>query len=336
MLLEVRDLVIDYRVTRGNIRAVDGVSFDVPAGAVVGVVGESGCGKTTAVRAITRVMPSSAVFTAGSISLEGEDIVQLSDREMKKYLWRDISYVPQSAMNALDPVWRVGKQIEEVLVERGGMDRKGAHARSKELFAMVGLEAKRLSDYPHQFSGGMRQRASIALALSLSPKLVIADEPVTALDVIIQRQVLDNFAELQKKLGLSVILVTHDISVVAYVCDYVVVMYAGKVVERGPVANVLDNPSHPYTMGLYNAFPELAGEDRQLSPIEGSPPDLLDPPKGCRFRARCPFALDFCTKDPSEHVVGEGHLAYCHRATEAKDLRETAKCNTIWVGVTSE
>ena len=336
MLLEVRDLVIDYRVTRGNIRAVDGVSFDVPAGAVVGVVGESGCGKTTAVRAITRVMPSSAVFTAGSISLEGEDIVQLSDREMKKYLWRDIAYVPQSAMNALDPVWRVGKQIEEVLVERGGMDRKGARARSKELFAMVGLEAKRLSDYPHQFSGGMRQRASIALALSLSPKLVIADEPVTALDVIIQRQVLDSFAELQKKLGLSVILVTHDISVVAYVCDYVVVMYAGKVVERGPVANVLDNPSHPYTMGLYNAFPELAGEDRQLSPIEGSPPDLLDPPKGCRFRARCPFALDFCTKDPLEHVVGEGHLAYCHRATEAKDLRETAKCNTIWVGVTSE
>ena len=336
MLLEVRDLVIDYRVTRGNIRAVDGVSFDVPAGAVVGVVGESGCGKTTAVRAITRVMPSSAVFTAGSISLEGEDIVQLSDREMKKYLWRDIAYVPQSAMNALDPVWRVGKQIEEVLVERGGMDRKGARARSKELFAMVGLEAKRLSDYPHQFSGGMRQRASVALALSLSPKLVIADEPVTALDVIIQRQVLDSFAELQKKLGLSVILVTHDISVVAYVCDYVVVMYAGKVVERGPVANVLDNPSHPYTMGLYNAFPELAGEDRQLSPIEGSPPDLLDPPKGCRFRARCPFALDFCTKDPLEHVVGEGHLAYCHRATEAKDLRETAKCNTIWVGVTSE
>lgn len=336
MLLEVRDLVIDYRVTRGNVRAVDGVSFNVPAGAVVGVVGESGCGKTTAVRAITRVMPSSAVFTAGSILLEGENLVQLSDREMKKHLWRDIAYVPQSAMNALDPVWRVGKQIEEVLVDRGRMNRKVARARSEELFAMVGLEAKRLNDYPHQFSGGMRQRASIALALALSPKLVIADEPVTALDVVIQRQVLDSFAELQKKLGLSVILVTHDISVVAYVCDYVVVMYAGKVVESGPVADVLDNPSHPYTMGLYNAFPELAGEDRELSPIEGSPPDLLNPPKGCRFRARCPFALDACAEDPVEHIVGEGHLAYCHRATEAKDLRETAKRTATWVGVTSE
>ena len=336
MLLEVRDLIIDYRATRGKVRAVDGVSFDVPAGAVVGVVGESGCGKTTAVRAITRVMPSSAVFAGGSITLNGVDLVQLSERAMKKHLWRDIAYVPQSAMNALDPVWRVGRQIEEVLVDRGGLDRKSARARAEELFAMVGLESKRLSDYPHQFSGGMRQRASIALGLALSPKLVIADEPVTALDVVIQRQVLDTFADLQKQLNLSVILVTHDISVVAYVCDYVVVMYAGKVVESGPVAEVLDNPAHPYTMGLYNAFPELAGEDRELSPIEGSPPDLLDPPKGCRFRARCPFAIDACTADPPEHKVGDGHLAHCHRAPEAGDLRETAKKTATWVGVTSE
>ncbi|MBT0957444.1 ABC transporter ATP-binding protein [Alphaproteobacteria bacterium KMM 3653] len=336
MLLEVRDLVIDYRATRGRVRAVDGVNFNVPAGAVVGVVGESGCGKTTAVRAITRVMPSSAVFAEGSITLEGEDIVQMSDREMRKHLWRDIAYVPQSAMNALDPVWRVGKQIEEVLVGRGGMTKKAARARSEELFAMVGLEAKRLRDYPHQFSGGMRQRASIALALALSPKLVIADEPVTALDVVIQRQVLDTFTELQKQLNLSVILVTHDISVVAYVCDYVVVMYAGKVVESGPVADVLDNPGHPYTMGLYNAFPELGGEDRELSPIEGSPPDLLNPPKGCRFRARCPFAIDACLQDPPEHTIGEGHVANCHRAGEAGELREIAKRTETWVGVTSE
>ena len=336
MLLEVRDLVIDYRATRGRVRAVDGISFDVPAGAVVGVVGESGCGKTTAVRAITRVMPSSAVFAAGSIALEGEDLVQLSQRDMNKHLWRDIAYVPQSAMNALDPVWRVGRQIEEVLVDRGGMTRRDARARAEDLFAMVGLEAKRLRDYPHQFSGGMRQRASIALALALSPKLVIADEPVTALDVVIQRQVLDTFADLQKELNLSVILVTHDISVVAYVCDYVVVMYAGKVVESGPVEEVLNNPAHPYTMGLYNAFPELAGEDRELSPIEGSPPDLLDPPKGCRFRARCPFAVGACTEDPPEQEVASGHLAFCHRASEAGELRETAKKTATWVGVTRE
>lgn len=336
MLLEVRDLIIDYRATRGRVRAVDGVSFDVPAGAVVGVVGESGCGKTTAVRAITRVMPSSAMFAGGSIRLDGEDLVQMSDREMKKHLWRDIAYIPQSAMNALDPVWRVGKQIQEVLVDRGGMNRKDAGAQAAELFAMVGLEAKRLDDYPHQFSGGMRQRASIALALALSPKLVIADEPVTALDVVIQRQVLDTFAELQKRLGVSVILVTHDISVVAYVCDYVVVMYAGKVVESGPVADVLNTPGHPYTMGLYNAFPELAGETRELSPIEGAPPDLLDPPKGCRFRPRCPFAIEICRTDPPEHNVGAGHIAYCHRASEAPALRETAKRTETWVGVTTE
>ncbi len=336
MLLEVRDLAIEYRVTRGRVRAVDGVSFDVPAGAAVGVVGESGCGKTTAVRAITRVMPASAVFAAGSISLEGTDIVKLSDREMRKHLWRDIAYVPQSAMNALDPVWRVGRQIEEVLVDRGGMSRREARARSEELFAMVGLEAKRLRDYPHQFSGGMRQRASIALALALSPKLVIADEPVTALDVVIQRQVLDTFTELQKKLNLSVILVTHDISVVAYVCDHVVVMYAGKVVEAGPVAEVLARPSHPYTMGLYNAFPELAGEERDLSPIEGSPPDLLNPPKGCRFRARCPFAQAICAEEPPEQIVGDGHRALCHRAPEAPALRDEARHTKTWVGVTSE
>jgi peptide/nickel transport system ATP-binding protein len=302
----------------------------------VGVVGESGCGKTTAVRAITRVMPASAVFAAGSITLDGVDIVKLSDREMRKHLWRDIAYIPQSAMNALDPVWRVGKQIEEVLIDRGGMGRKAARARTEELFAMVGLEAKRLGDYPHQFSGGMRQRASIALALALSPKLVIADEPVTALDVVIQRQVLDTFGELQKRLNLSVILVTHDISVVAYVCDHVVVMYAGKVVEAGPVGAVLANPSHPYTMGLYNAFPELAGEEKELSPIEGSPPDLLHPPKGCRFRARCPFALPVCSEEPFEHTVGEGHRALCHRATEAPELREKARHTSTWVGVTTE
>lgn len=336
MLLEIRDLAIEYRVARGRVRAVDGISFDVPAGSVVGVVGESGCGKTTAVRAITRVMPDSAVFADGSISFAGTDLVKLSDREMGQHLWRDIAYVPQSAMNALDPVWRVGRQIEEVLVDRGGMARKAARARAQELFAMVGLEANRLNDYPHQFSGGMRQRASIALALALSPKLVIADEPVTALDVVIQRQVLDTFNELQKELNLSVILVTHDISVVAYVCDHVVVMYAGKLVEAGPVAEVLANPSHPYTMGLYNAFPELAGEERELAPIEGSPPDLLHPPEGCRFRERCPFAQDICMQAPPEQIVGEDHRALCHRAAEAPALREAAKRSSTWVGVTTE
>lgn len=335
MLLDIRDLVLEYRTPRGNIRAVDGVSFEVPQGAVVGVVGESGCGKTTAVRAVTKVMPSVAQFAGGSIEFEGRDLVPMSDREMRDLLWREIAYIPQSAMNALDPVWRVGLQVEEVLRDRGGMGRRDARARASELFSMVGLEGKRLNDYPHQFSGGMRQRASIALALALSPKLVIADEPVTALDVVIQRQVLDTFAKLQKEMNLSVILVTHDISVVAYVCDYVVVMYAGKVVEAGPVAEVLARPTHPYTMGLYNAFPELAGDGRELSPIEGSPPDLLYPPRGCRFHPRCPFAQEICARAPDESTVGAEHRAACHRAAEAADLRELARRTETWTGVSA-
>jgi peptide/nickel transport system ATP-binding protein len=336
MLLSVRDLRIHYKTPRGPVRAVDGISFDVPQGKVVGVVGESGCGKTTAVRSILRVMPSVASFAGGQIIFDGTDILKLSDRQMNDLRWRDIAYIPQSAMNALDPVWRVGDQIVEVLVKRGGMAKAQARARSEELFAMVGLEAKRLRDYPHQFSGGMRQRASIALALALNPRLVIADEPVTALDVIIQRQVLDTFARLQRELGLSVVLVTHDISVVAYVCDHVVVMYAGKVVEKGPVRDVLTRPSHAYTIGLYNAFPELSEDaDRELSPIEGGPPLLLNPPEGCRFRARCPFAIDACKGDPPEVQVGPDHTALCHRAHEAESLRAQARDPAVWRRVVS-
>ncbi|ADO44391.1 oligopeptide/dipeptide ABC transporter, ATPase subunit (plasmid) [Ketogulonicigenium vulgare Y25] len=256
-------------------------------------------------RALTRVMPSVAKFAGGEVLFDGKDLLSLSESQMNALRWRDISYIPQSAMNALDPVWRVGDQIIEVLVKRGGMKKPAARTRAEELFAMVGLERKRLRDYPHQFSGGMRQRASIALALALNPRLVIADEPVTALDVIIQRQVLDTFLRLQRETGISVVMVTHDISVVAYVCDYVVVMYAGKVVEKGPVRDVLTQPSHAYTIGLYNAFPELSEDAaRELSPIEGGPPLLLNPPTGCRFRAAAAFARAAplpCPSAPRSH-----------------------------------
>lgn len=331
MLLSVRDLRIHYKTPAGPVKAVDGISFDVPQGKVVGIVGESGCGKTTAVRSILRVMPTVASFAGGQMIFDGTDLLTLTDRQMNDLRWRDIAYIPQSAMNALDPVWRVGDQIVEVLVKRGNMPKAEARTRAADLFAMVGLEAKRLRDYPHQFSGGMRQRASIALALALNPRLVVADEPVTALDVIIQRQVLDTFAKLQREFGLSVVLVTHDISVVAYVCDYVVVMYAGKVVEKGPVRDVLSRPSHAYTIGLYNAFPELSADsDRELSPIEGGPPRLLNPPGGCRFRPRCPFALAKCAEDPPEVQVGPEHTALCHRAHEAEALREQARDPATW------
>ena len=330
MLLRIQDLSIDYKTRRGPVHAVDHVSFDVPKGSVVGVVGESGCGKTTAVRAIMGVMAGNAVVTSGSMLFEDRDLLTLSDQEKRAVLWRDLAYVPQSAMNSLDPVYRVGRQLHEVLVDRGGMSRKQAEARSRELFKLVGLDESRLRDYPHQFSGGMRQRAAIAMALALEPKLIIADEPVTALDVIIQRQVLDTLNDLQERLHLSVVLVTHDISVIAYTCDSVVVMYAGQVVEAGPVAEVLTKPLHPYTMGLCNAFPDLQSAGGKLAPIEGAPPDLSTLQEGCRFRPRCPFAQDRCTQAPENYESDAGHHALCWRSGDAAELRRQAAISATW------
>jgi peptide/nickel transport system ATP-binding protein len=220
----------------------------------------------------------------------------------------------------------------EVLRLRGGLDRRAADARTDELFAMVGLDAGRKREYPHQFSGGMRQRVGIALAQALNPKLLIADEPVTALDVIVQRQVLDTIRELQRRLNLSVILVTHDISVVAYVCDQVVVMYAGQVAEAGPAGEVLGAPHHPYTMGLYNAVPDLQRSGDLLVPIDGSPPDLREPPPGCRFAPRCPFAIEACDRVPGMAALNGGdHAAACWRASEAVTLRARAKEPATWL-----
>jgi len=331
MILEVENLHVHYRTNRGNVRAVDGASFSVPRGSVVGLVGESGCGKTTAARAITGVMTRNASIPEGAIRFDGTDLTTLDARSYAALRWRDIAFVPQSAMNSLDPVYRVGKQLEEVLVVRGGSTRRAARQRAAELFELVGLDAHRLRDYPHQFSGGMRQRAAIALALALTPKLVIADEPVTALDVIVQRQVLDVVRELQQRLNLSMILVTHDISVVAYVCDQVVVMYAGQVVETGPTGSVLERPAHPYTMGLTNAFPDLERSSGQLTSIDGDPPDLLTPPPGCRFAARCPFALARChVEAPPRTAIEAGHHASCWRIDEAASLRDQAREVATW------
>jgi len=329
-LLRVRDLAVHYRTAAGPVRAVDGASFDVPAGSIVGLVGESGCGKSTLGRALMGVMPRAATIVAGSAVFEGRDLVTLSPTEHRKLLWRRMSFVPQTAMNALDPVQRVGNQILEVLTERGELAKRAAAKRAEELFALVGLDTGRLRDWPHQFSGGMRQRASIALALALEPALVIADEPVTALDVIVQRQVLDVMRALQARLGLAMILVTHDVSVVAYACDRVVVMYAGRVVESGPVRAVLEAPLHPYTMGLMNAFPDLERAGGDLVPIEGAPPSLLNPPSGCRFAPRCPFVEARCAADPMLVEEAPDHHAACWRAKEAPLLRPRAAEAATW------
>jgi peptide/nickel transport system ATP-binding protein len=330
-LLQVENLSVAYRRDGTAFRAVDGVDLAVPPGVMLGLVGESGCGKSTLARALMGVLPGNARIASGRIALAGEDLLALAPAARRALLWREIAFVPQTAMNALDPVYRLRDQMREVLVDRGGLSRADADRRAAELFAAVGLDPRRLNDFPHQFSGGMRQRAAIALALALDPKLVIADEPVTALDVIVQRQVLDTLRALGRDLGLSAIIVTHDISVVAYLSSLTAVMYAGRIVETGPTDALTRAPAHPYTMGLMNASPDLERAAELLVPIEGAPPDLRDPPRGCRFAPRCPFALDACREtDPAMVAVGEGHRAACLRAGEAAALRAQAKEGATW------
>ena len=312
-------------------RAVDGADLDVPAGSIVGLVGESGCGKSTLGRALMGVLPGTARIAGGTISFEGRELTTMPERERRALRWRRMSFVPQAAMNALDPVQRLRAQMLEVLCARGGLPRTAAEMRAQALMRLVGLDPRCLSDYPHQFSGGMRQRASIALALALEPALVIADEPVTALDVIVQRQVLDVLRDLQRRLGVAMILVTHDMAVVAYTCDRVAVMYAGQVVESGPVAAVLEAPLHPYTMGLTHAFPDVGDDAVALVPIEGTPPSLLSPPPGCRFAERCPFAEATCRSTaPKLAAAAPDHLVACWRSNQAASLRERAARPDTW------
>jgi len=268
-MLEIKNLSINYVGKDSITKAVENVSLNISKGELLGIVGESGSGKTTLVRSIMGVNPPSAQISSGKIIYNNKTILDSEDDFITgDYKWREIAFIPQSAMNSLDPVYRVIDQMREILIIRGNYNKKDADKKSEELFKLVGLEKNRLRDFPHQFSGGMKQRVAIAMALALDPKIVIADEPVTALDVIVQRQILDLFNDLRDKLGLSIILVTHDVSVVAYLCQNVAVMYAGEVVEKGAVKLILENPFHPYTMGLNNAFPDLHSTDNFLVPID--------------------------------------------------------------------
>ncbi len=332
-LLSIEDFSVHYRTRSGPVRAVDGATLAVAPGSITGLVGESGCGKSTLARAIMGVLPDTARVAGGRLLFEGQDLTALSERQRRHLRWRRMAFVPQTAMSALDPVQRLRAHFTEILCERGDLSRANALARAAELFDLVGLPPARLADYPHQFSGGMRQRASIALALALNPALVIADEPVTALDVIVQRQVLDVLRELQSRLHQALILVTHDMAVVAYICDRVAVMYAGQVVEAGTATAVLEAPLHPYSMGLTHAFPDLDGSDAALVPIEGSPPSLLHPPPGCRFAPRCPFAETRCHEAPPPLREFTGHAVACWRADEAPALRTLAAQPATWAAM---
>ena len=330
-ILSIRGLKVNYETQDGTVQAVDDVSLDIQEAQQLGLIGESGCGKTTLLKAIVQVLPRNGRIASGEILFKGMDLLRLPAAEMRQLRWREIATIPQASMDSLNPVQRVGKQLIKLLTVRGGLDKRAAHRRAVELFDLVGLDIGRLMHYPHEFSGGMKQRAVIAMALALNPSLLIADEPVTALDVIVQHQILEVLRRLQDELNLTVMLITHDISVVAQVCDSVSVMYAGQIVEQADAKPFFQSPAHPYSLGLQQAFPNLVRPRDVLVSIEGYPPDLRQPPQGCRFAERCPFVLDACHQaDPVLENVGDNRSAACLRSNEMEVLRQQAEDPTLW------
>ena len=332
-ILELKNLVTTFQTGEGELRAVDEVTFDIREGETVGLVGESGCGKSVTSLSVLRLVPSPpGKIASGEILFQGQNLVGLSEKEMRKLRGNAISMVFQEPMTSLNPVYNVGSQIVEAIRLHQKKSRRDAHARAVELLGLVGIPSPETNAgaYPHELSGGMRQRVMIAMALACEPKLLIADEPTTALDVTIQAQILELLKKLQAQLKMSVLLITHDLGVIAEYTDRVVVMYAGRVVERAPVKDLFAHPMHPYTKGLLGSIPrigsgratglsdmELHGEKRRLPTIEGIVPSLLDLPKGCRFADRCSMVIDICReKEPDLREMGPQRFSRCHRAEE--------------------
>ncbi|WP_099159293.1 ABC transporter ATP-binding protein [Virgibacillus ndiopensis] len=314
-ILKVNDLSVSFDTYGGEVKAVRGVTFELDEKETLAIVGESGSGKSVTAQSIMRLIPTPpGKFASGSIEFNGESILDKSEKQMEGIRGKDISMIFQDPMTSLNPTMTVGKQIAEGLIKHQNMSKKEAHHRGIELLKLVGIPnpEARIKQYPHQFSGGMRQRAMIAIALACNPKILIADEPTTALDVTIQAQILDLMRDLQEQTGTAIVLITHDLGVVANAAHRVAVMYGGKVVETGKVDEIFYNPKHPYTWGLLGSMPKLEGSgDEELQAIPGSPPDLADPPKGCPFAARCPYAMKVCEEHMPEY-------------TELSDTQKTA------------
>lgn len=318
-LLSVKGLQTQFFTEDGIVKAVDGVDYDLEEGETLGLVGESGCGKSVSALSILRLIPNPpGRVVAGEVMFEGQDLLKLTESEMRHIRGNRISMVFQEPMTSLNPILTIGRQITEPLELHMSLNPKQAQARAAELLTLVGIPdaVARINDYPHQFSGGMRQRVMIAMALSCNPKLLIADEPTTALDVTIQAQVLELMQEACKEVGASLIVITHNLGVVARYADRVNVMYAGRIIERGTAMDIYKRPKHPYTLGLLQSVPRLdEARTEKLIPIEGMPPDLVSLPAGCSFRPRCTYAVDKCAEEPPTlSVVGEGHLAACYEA----------------------
>jgi peptide/nickel transport system ATP-binding protein len=312
-ILEVDNLRTYYRTQNGPLKAVDGVSFALKKGEILGLVGESGCGKTTLALSVVRLLPPSARIVSGEVNLEGQDIVELSEEQMKEIRWKKISIIFQGALNSLNPVMPVKEQIAEAILAHESIPRSDVDSRIDKLFNAVGLEPSRKGNFPHEFSGGMKQRVMIAMALACNPDLVIADEPTTALDLIVQYQILDLIRSLRDKLSISMILITHDLSVIAELCDKVAVMYAGKMVEFGDIFEIFEKPKHPYTQALLKSIPKMQGVKSRLEYIPGSVPDLTGPVPACRFYGRCPYGQKICEEvEPRIEDVTAVHLVACH------------------------
>jgi peptide/nickel transport system ATP-binding protein len=314
-ILEVENVSIGYNTKKGYLKAVERVSFTLEEGASLGFVGESGCGKTTIGMALMGLLPPNGSVREGRILFEGKNTLEMSDEEIRRIRWRKMAMIFQAAMNALNPVQRVGNQIAEaILVHDPSIGKEEAMGQVEALFELVGIPRDRLRDYPHQYSGGMKQRAVIAMALACHPKLIIADEPTTALDVIVQAQILGEIKDLQKEFNLSIIFISHDISIVADMCKDIGVMYAGQLVEVGPREKVFESPAHPYTKALLSSFPTVTGQKSDLIPIPGETPNLVIPPAGCRFCDRCSGPGSSCKEDTPDWVeIGPGHKTLCCR-----------------------
>lgn len=312
-LLKLQNLKMYYGTLRGDVRAVDDISFTMEKKDTVGLAGESGCGKTSAMLAILRLQPPNAKVS-GEILFQGKNLLKMSDSEFRKNIrWKKISTIFQGAMNALHPTLRVGDQITEAILAHESRSKQEATEIAGKLFDLVGIGSERLDRYSHELSGGMKQRTMIAMSLACNPELIIADEPTTALDVIIEAQVLKVMKELQEKLGLSMIVISHDLSMIAETCNKAAIMYAGKIVEFGGIVKVFTEPLHPYTQKLIAAFPSILGSMRELASISGFPPDLLSPPPACRFHPRCPYAMNICRKEEPRYIeADQNRYVACH------------------------
>jgi oligopeptide/dipeptide ABC transporter ATP-binding protein len=318
-LVSVRGLTTEFHGESGPVRAVDNISFSIPRGGTVGLVGESGCGKSVTSLSIMGLVAAPGRIASGDVLFDGVNLAKVPEQEMRRFRGNRISMIFQEPMTSLNPVFTIGDQIAEVFRIHRGLDRDSSRKESIEMLRMVRIPSPetRIDDYPHQLSGGMRQRVMIAMALACRPELLIADEPTTALDVTIQAQILELMSALQRELGTSILLITHDLGVVAEVCRDVIVMYAGRIVEKAPVADIFSAPRHPYTKGLLNSIPRLGRKVRRLPVIEGSVPSPGDYPKGCRFQDRCPRVVDKCRDaEPLLESCGSGHEVACWRPEE--------------------